>query len=61
VFGEKERRDGLLAVRVRENGKIVKYSAEKLIEEIGRAIAGKPTRPLNLPKMLSQRPIFVGK
>ncbi len=60
VFGEKERASGQLSVRVRDDGSRRELSAEELASLIREKTHGMPFRPLPLPVLLSQRPIFVG-
>ena len=58
VFGEKEAKSQVLAVRDRKNGTIRELNLHELAREIREQIAGKPCAPLPLPKFLSQRPSF---
>jgi threonyl-tRNA synthetase len=58
VVGEKEVESGLFSVSIRETGKRVTMTKDELAQEIRKKCAGKPYRPLPLPKLLSQRPIF---
>ncbi len=58
VVGEKEVESGLFSVSIRESGKRVTMTKDELAMEVRRMCAGKPYRPLPLPKLLSQRPIF---
>ena len=60
VVGEREVRDGALNVRVRATSEQRTMSAEALREEVVRQTAGRPFRPLPLPKLLSRRPTFRG-
>lgn len=59
VVGEKEVADGTLAVRLRDGSQRVMKPGE-LSDEIAKQTAGLPFRPLNFPRLLSRRPIFVG-
>jgi len=65
VIGPKEIKSKKLSVRIRELGKIKnkipikQMKSEKLIKEIEEKIKDKTFKPLSLPKLLSQRPIFV--
>ncbi len=59
VVGDQEIESDELTVRVR-GGEQRSYSLDALVEEIAERTAGKPTRPLNVPRRLSERPIFVG-
>lgn len=58
VFGEKEAKSQVLAVRDRRSGTIRNLNADELVEEMKEQTAGKPYVPLSLPKFLSQRPSF---
>jgi threonyl-tRNA synthetase len=60
VIGPKEIKSKKLAVRIREIGKIKQMKLEQLVKEIKDEIKGKPFKQLPLPRLLSQRPIFVG-
>ncbi|MEM1598466.1 MAG: threonine--tRNA ligase [Pyrobaculum sp.] len=55
VVGAKEAAEGTLSVRVRGEGQY-KMSVEELVKRIKEEVRGYPTRPLYLPKLLSQRP-----
>jgi threonyl-tRNA synthetase len=59
-FGEREVESKALAVRKREQDIIEKMALPMLIEEVKERVQDKPYRPLPLPLLLSQRPIFVG-
>jgi threonyl-tRNA synthetase len=58
VIGDKEADSGLFSVTVREAGRRVNMTRDELAQEVRMRCAGKPYRPLALPKLLSQRPIF---
>lgn len=58
VVGDKEAESGQFSVTIRETGKLVTMTKEELEREVRMKIAGKPYRPLAMPKLLSQRPIF---
>jgi threonyl-tRNA synthetase len=58
VVGEKEVESGTFSVSVRETGKRVEWTRDELSQEVRMRCAGKPFRPMALPKLLSQRPIF---
>lgn len=58
VVGEEEARTGRFRVRVREEGKQKFMSLRELIEEIQRETEGYPYKPLNMPILLSKRPIY---
>ncbi len=60
VIGEKEVKSKKLVVRVREIGKQIAMTKEQLIKEIKKKTEGMPYKPLPLPRLLSQRPVFVG-
>lgn len=60
VVGEKEMKSKKLAVRIRENGKIENMKLNKLMEKIKGEVKDKPFKKLSLPKLISERPIFVG-
>jgi len=59
-FGEKEVGSKELSIRKREQGSIEKMALHALIEEVKERVRDKPYKPLPLPMLLSQRPIFVG-
>ncbi len=54
VVGEKETREGVLSVRVRNGGSVTEAAAA-LAERIVGEVQGYPHRPLPLPTMLSER------
>nr|CAH04860.1 partial threonyl-tRNA synthetase (HrrS) [uncultured archaeon] len=58
VVGDREAESGVLSVSIRETGKRVTMTREELAQEVRRHCAGRPYRPLALPKLLSQRPAF---
>ncbi|MEM2713857.1 MAG: His/Gly/Thr/Pro-type tRNA ligase C-terminal domain-containing protein, partial [Candidatus Pacearchaeota archaeon] len=60
VYGEKEMKEKLYSVRVREDGKIIKLSEEELKNRLLKEQGKMPWRPLPLPMHLSKRPIFYG-
>ena len=60
VVGQKELESADLSVRERATGRMRKMKPEKLIDEIEKMTAGKPFRPLPLPRQLSERPQFYG-
>jgi threonyl-tRNA synthetase len=59
VVGDREMESGELTVRVR-GGDQEAFSLDALIKVIAERTAGRPTKPLNVPRRLSERPIFVG-
>lgn len=58
VYGERERKSGILSVRKRAEGRVEKLRLEDLISEIRAKTAGKPFKKLPLPRLLSSRPSF---
>jgi len=61
VIGEKEVESGNLSVRDRElRGAQQEMTTEELVTKIKSKIAGKPFRPIPLPRNLSKRPQFYG-
>lgn len=60
VLGDKELAgDGELPIRPRV-GEPFSATVEEFVERLEAETAGQPKRPLNTPKLLSRRPIFVG-
>ncbi|MEM5843658.1 MAG: threonine--tRNA ligase [Candidatus Aenigmatarchaeota archaeon] len=59
VLGEKEVKNNILAVRIREKKEVKEMKIEELIEMIKEEVKGKPFKTLSLPKYLSRRAIFV--
>jgi len=59
VVGEKEMQSKEIAVRVKPERKVVKMKIKDLIERIKEECKNKPIEPINIPKYLSKRPIFV--
>jgi threonyl-tRNA synthetase len=59
VIGEREAKGGDLTVRVR-NEENFEGSKEELVEAMRSRASGKPWKPLNTPRRLSLRPVFVG-
>lgn len=59
VVGEREIAGGNLTVRSRL-GEQVEMSLDAFLEKLSLETAGKPQRAANTPRLLSQRPIFVG-
>jgi threonyl-tRNA synthetase len=59
VVGEKELSGGTLTIRPRL-GAQVEMAVDSFIEKLAAETDGKPARPANTPRRLSQRPIFVG-
>ena len=60
VIGENEKKTGKLSVRIRESSRQESIKAEELIKEVKEKTGGMPYRPLPLPKLISNRPSFVG-
>ena len=60
VIGEKEIGGDRLSVRVRGVKEEEKMSLEELSAYVAEQMAGKVFRPINLPRLLSHRPIFRG-
>jgi threonyl-tRNA synthetase len=59
VIGEKELASDVLPVRDRKTGKKTRnMKLQELVDEIKAETAGKPFKPLALPKLLSKRPQF---
>jgi threonyl-tRNA synthetase len=59
VVGERELSGGALTVRPRL-GKQEEMPLDVFLEWLSTETAGKPLRAANTPRLLSQRPIFVG-
>jgi len=60
VIGQKEIDSGILPVRDRIAGKIIKMKLQELVDNILKETKDKPFKPLPLPEKLSQRPQFYG-
>jgi threonyl-tRNA synthetase len=60
VVGKKELESGMLPVRERSSGEMRKLQLSDLLNTIGKITAGKPFKPLPVPKYLSRRPQFHG-
>ena len=61
VVGQKEIESGVLSTRVREEqGKLENMKLDELTAKIREKNAGKPFKPLPLPRSLSKRPQFHG-
>ena len=56
VIGDREVKEGKLSVRIREEGRVEKLSAENLIEILEEKTKGYPRRELTLPILVSKRP-----
>ena len=59
VVGDKETGGGDLHVRVRGSEDFV-GGRDALVARMDELASGKPRRPLNTPRRLSLRPVFVG-
>jgi len=59
VIGEKEKKSGKLAVRLRETGKVNSMELKELIKLITEKTKGFPFKPLSLSKLISKRPSFI--
>ncbi len=60
VLGEKELKQQILTIRIRETGKIQEMKPAELRQLIKEKQNGMPFKPLPLPLLLSKRPKFVG-
>lgn len=60
VYGEKEVKTSQIAIRKRNLGTIESMTLNQLIAEAQEFTLSKPFKPLPLPMLLSNRPIFVG-
>ncbi len=61
VIGEKEVESGNLSVRDREvKGAQQTLTVDELIAKISAKVAGKPFKPIPLPREISKRPVFHG-
>ena len=61
VIGQKEIESGVLSIRVREEqGKLENMKLDELTAKVKEGVAGKPFKPLPLPRSLSKRPQFHG-
>ncbi len=60
VIGQRELDSGILSVRERLTGKIVKVTLKNLVKTILEETKDKPFKPLPLPMKLSRRPQFYG-
>lgn len=59
VVGDRELSGGHLSVRARTVGQL-EMPLDAFLERLAAETADKPTRAANTPRLLSQRPIFVG-
>jgi len=59
VIGDKEKKSGKLAVRLRETGKVSQMKLKDAIKLVKTETQGMPYRPLPLTKLLTKRPVFV--
>jgi threonyl-tRNA synthetase len=61
VIGQKEIESGVLSIRVREEqAKLENMKLDELTAKVKEGVAGKPFKPLPLPRSLSKRPQFHG-
>ncbi|NWG11569.1 threonine--tRNA ligase [Candidatus Bathyarchaeota archaeon] len=60
VVGQREVESGVLPIRDRKTGKILKMKLEELIADVEEIVKEKPFKPLPLPRQLSKRPQFYG-
>jgi threonyl-tRNA synthetase len=61
VIGEKEVESDCMSVRVREEkGKQSNMTVDELVAKVAEKSAGKPFKPLPLPRLISKRPQFHG-
>ena len=61
VIGQKEIESGVLSIRVREEqGKLENMKLDELTAKVKEGLAGKPFKPLPLPRSLLKRPQFHG-
>jgi threonyl-tRNA synthetase len=58
LVGEKEVSAGTVSVRIRSSNQIVQMDLSELITRVANDSQGYPRRPLDLPRYVSQRPIF---
>lgn len=60
VVGDKETGGGKLSVRTRETGKVEEMGKDELMQMVKSQTDGKPYKSLSLPRLLSNRPTFIG-
>ncbi|RLG31290.1 threonine--tRNA ligase [Methanosarcinales archaeon] len=60
VIGDKELESGVLSVTIRAESGKVEETAQELRDRVLAETAGMPYRQINLPVLLSKRPIFFG-
>jgi threonyl-tRNA synthetase len=60
VIGDKELESGVLSVTIRSESQKVEETAQELRDRVLAETAGMPYRQINLPVLLSKRPIFFG-
>jgi threonyl-tRNA synthetase len=60
VYGKKEVNSSQMAIRKRNLGTIESMTLNQLVAEAQEFTSSKPFKPLPLPMLLSNRPIFVG-
>jgi len=60
VIGDKETGGSKLSVRIRETGKVEEMSKDELKQMVKTQTEGMPYKSLSLPRLLSNRPTFIG-
>jgi len=60
VIGDKELESGILSVTIRSESRKVKETIQELHDRVMAEIMGMPYRGLNLPVLMSERPVFFG-
>jgi len=60
VIGDKELESGVLSVTIRSESGKVEETAQELRDRVVSETAGMPYRQINLPVLLSKRPVFFG-
>jgi threonyl-tRNA synthetase len=60
VLGDREQASGRLPVRIRQSRQQSEMALPELVQLVQPGTAGLPYRPLPLPPLVSQRPVFQG-
>jgi threonyl-tRNA synthetase len=60
VIGDKELESGMLSVTIRSESQKVEETAQELRDRVIAETTGMPYRQINLPVLLSKRPVFFG-
>ncbi len=60
VIGDKELESGILSVTIRSESRKMKETIQELHDRVMAEIMGMPYRGLNLPVLMSERPVFFG-